>query len=53
MTKSGVYQAGASWDFVKNQDFVIAAEELRSDADWTMDNMVLIHPETEEQVPVF
>lgn len=53
MTKFGVYQAGIGWDFEQIRDYVVAAEELGFDAYWTMDNVVLIHPETEEQVPVF
>jgi len=53
MTKFGVYQAGIGWDFEQIQEYVIGAEELGFDSYWTMDNVVLIHPETEEQVPVF
>ena len=32
---------------------MVAAEETGFDSYWTMDNVVLIHPDTEEQLPVF
>ncbi|HIF92911.1 MAG: LLM class flavin-dependent oxidoreductase [Myxococcales bacterium] len=53
MTTFGIYQAGIGWDFGQFRDYVIEAEALGYDAFWTMDNVVLIHPETEEQVPVY
>jgi alkanesulfonate monooxygenase SsuD/methylene tetrahydromethanopterin reductase-like flavin-dependent oxidoreductase (luciferase family) len=53
MTTFGLYQPGIGWDFDQIRDYIIQAENLGYDAFWTMDNVVLIHPETEEQVPVF
>ena len=53
MSEFGVYQTAVGWQFDQIRDYIVLAEQLGFDAFWTMDNVVLIDPETEEQVPVF